>query len=45
MSRLHPFEFVFADFASAHFPDIQREAADAVVDLGTLTRLRACSDA
>jgi hypothetical protein len=45
VSRLHPFDFVFADFASAHFPEIQREAADAVVDLGTLTRLPATQNA
>lgn len=45
MSRLHPFDFVFADFAAKHFPEIQREAPDPNLDLGTLTRLPATQNA
>ncbi len=45
MSRLHPFDFVFAGFAAEHFPEIQREASDTNLDLGTLTRLPATQNA
>ncbi|MEE8115936.1 MAG: hypothetical protein V3T28_02410 [Gemmatimonadales bacterium] len=45
MTRLHPFEFVFAEFAREHFPAIQKEAPDPNVDLGTMARLPAAQNA
>ena len=39
MSRTHPFDLVFSEFADTFFPRIRDEAPDTTIDLATLTRL------
>ncbi len=39
MSRIHPFDMVFAELAETFFPRIRKEAPDTRIDLATLTRL------
>ncbi len=41
MSRLHPFEFAFAELAATRFPEIREEAGTASVDLDAMARLPA----
>ena len=41
MSRLHPFDFAFAELATSRFPAIREEAGGASVDLAAMARLPA----